>query len=279
MKNTSISKILHFVIAVSYLLLLPNNNKAQHKGLSIGEGGYFEMPGLNVLVYNNTFPEGHQGGVEIIQHDNRVATNGELRLSPSPGQWQPIPKLGVGYEARGVSPQGVELSSRIVDKENNMISMPCSYPDTSRARKSFNPIIYPDLNIKYEVKVKGEGSSVIISVDLEEPIPDEWVGRIGYNLELFPGDLYGKTFIMDGKAGLFQRQAAGPTYFNKENEVEAVPFATGSKLVVAPESDLLRMAITSNTELLLLDGSLKHNNGWFTVRSLVPAGKTKDAIV
>ena len=76
----------------------------EQKGIVIGESGYFEMPGLNILVYNNTFAEGHQGGVEIIQHDNRVATNGEIRLSPSPGQWQPIPQLGVGYKkAVGVS--------------------------------------------------------------------------------------------------------------------------------------------------------------------------------
>ena len=39
----------------------------EQKGLVIGASGYFEMPGLNVLVYNNTFAEGHQGGVEIIQ--------------------------------------------------------------------------------------------------------------------------------------------------------------------------------------------------------------------
>ncbi|MCB0744975.1 MAG: glycoside hydrolase, partial [Ignavibacteriae bacterium] len=270
---------LQFILSCLCLFAYSNSLFSQQLGLEIGENGYFEMPGLNVLVYNNTFPEGHQGGVEIIQHDNRVATNGELRLSPSPGQWQPIPKLGIGYEARGVSPQGVELTSRIVDNANNLISMPCSYPDSSRLEQGFNPIIYPDLNIKYNVKVKAEGSSFTITVDLEKPLPSNWVGRVGYNLELFPGDLYGKTYMIDGKAGIFQRQASGPTYLNEEKEVEAVPFAKGSKLVVAPESDLLRMVINSNTELLLLDGSLKHNNGWFTLRSLVPAGKTNDAIV
>ena len=59
--------------------------QTQKDKLVIGKAGYFEMPGLNVLVYNNTFPEGHQGGVEIIQHGNRVATNGELRLNATPG--------------------------------------------------------------------------------------------------------------------------------------------------------------------------------------------------
>ncbi len=252
---------------------------AQEKGLVIGEAGYFEMPGLNVLVYNNTFPEGHQGGVEIIQHGSRVATNGELRLSPSPGQWQPIPKLGVGYEARGVSPQEVGLTSRIVDSVNNEIIMPCSYPDSSRSRQGFNPIIYPELNLKYTVRVKAEGKSFRITVDLEEPVPDEWIGRVGYILELFPGDLYGKTYFMDNTSGIFPRQANGPTYFNPEKEAEAVPLAEGNKLVIAPESDLLRMVIESpDVKIQLLDGALKHNNGWFTVRSIIPAGATKGAI-
>jgi endoglucanase len=247
--------------------------------LVIGDNGYFEMPGLNVLVYNNTFPEGHQGGVEIIQHGSRVATNGELRLSPTPGQWQPIPKLGVGYDARGVSPQAVGLKSRVVDKIKNEINLDCSYPDSSRDRKGFNPIIYPDLQIKYNVKVKALGKAFAITVDLENPLPEEWVGKVGYILELFPGDLYGKTYFMDGKGGTFPRQANGPTYAGDNNEVEAVPLAIGKKLVVAPENDLLKMVIESSTsDLQLVDGSLKHNNGWFTVRSLVPAGATKGAI-
>ena len=253
--------------------------RSGNKGLVIGKAGYFEMPGLNVLVYNNTFPEGHQGGVEIIQHGSRVATNGELRLSPSPGQWQPIPKLGTGYESRGVSPQGVTLESRTVDTLHNEISLPCSYPDSSRMRQGFNPIIYPDLHLAYEVHVRAKGQSFTITVDLEEPVPDAWVGRVGYILELFPGDLYGKSYFMDGRSGIFPRQANGPTYFNPENEAEAVPLAEGHTLVVAPECDRLRMKIESaDAGLQLLDGSLKHNNGWFTVRSIVPAGATRGAV-
>ncbi|MFZ0452432.1 MAG: glycoside hydrolase family 9 protein [Ignavibacteriaceae bacterium] len=274
--NSILSRF-HLVFLIIFLGF--SYESAQEKGLVIGKGGYFEMPGLNVLVYNNTFPEGHQGGVEIIQHGVRIATNGELRLSPSPGQWQPIPKLGIGYESRGVSPQGVALTSRIVDSVNNEIVMPCSYPDSSRSRLGFNPIIYPDLQIKYTVHVKGVGNSFKITVDLDKPIPDNWVGRVGYNLELFPGDLYGKTYFMDNTSGIFPRQANGPTYFNPENEAEAEPLAEGNRLVVAPESDLQRMIIEShNAKLQLLDGSLKHNNGWFTVRALVPAGATMGAV-
>ena len=131
--------------------------QTQKDKLVIGKAGYFEMPGLNVLVYNNTFPEGHQGGVEIIQHGNRVATNGELRLNATPGQWQPIPKLGTGHESIGVSPMDGSAQGRIIDSLKNEISISCSYPDSSRMRKGFNPIIYPDLQLKYNCTGESRG--------------------------------------------------------------------------------------------------------------------------
>lgn len=251
----------------------------ERTGLTINDQDYFEMPGLNVLVYHNTFLEGHQGGVEIIQHGERVATNGELRLSPAPGQWQPVPEIGGGFQPIGVSPRAVTLQNRKVDRETNTISVSCRYPDESRDRKGFNPIIYPDLHIEYTVRVQAKGQSFTITVDLKEPLPEAWVGRVGYSLELFPGDLYGKTYYMDEQPGMFPRQANGPTYLNPEGEAEAVPLAIGHTLVVAPETDWLRMTIESQgSPLQLLDGSLKHNNGWFVVHSLVPAGATKNAI-
>jgi endoglucanase len=248
-------------------------------GLVINDQDYFEMPGLNVLVYHNTFLEGHQGGVEIIQHGERVATNGELRLSPAPGQWQPVPEIGGGFQRVGVSPQTVVLQNRKVDKATNTVSMPCRYPDKDRKRRGFNPIIYPDLQVEYTVRVQAQGQSFTITVDLEEPLPEDWVGRVGYSLELFPGDLYGKTYYMDDRPGTFPRQANGPTRLNPEGEVEAMPLAQGYTLVVAPETEQFRMTIESQgSPLQLLDGSLKHNNGWFVVHSLVPAGATKSAI-
>jgi len=247
--------------------------------LTINEQDYFEMPGLNVLVYHNTFSEGHQGGVEIIQHGERVATNGELRLSPAPGQWQPIPQIGGGFKHIGVAPQTVGVQARKIDRAANCIIVPLHYPDPDRDRKGFNPIIYPDLRIDYTVRVQAEGQSFTITVDLRRPLPKEWVGRVGYCLELFPGDLYGKMYYMDGRSGMFPRQAGGPTWRNHEGEAEAEPLAEGSTLVVAPESELFRMTVESqNGQLQLIDGSLKHNNGWFVVRSLVPAGATKGAV-
>ncbi|MDR2145543.1 MAG: hypothetical protein LBE91_03665, partial [Tannerella sp.] len=53
--------------------------------------GYFQNRGVDVMAFDDIYPEGHQSGVSIIMHGNRIATNGDIRFEPTPGQWQPVP--------------------------------------------------------------------------------------------------------------------------------------------------------------------------------------------
>jgi endoglucanase len=245
------------------LLVLTANLACAQQGLIINDQDYFEMPGLNVMVFSDFYPEGHQSGVTVIQHGTRVAANGDLRLEPSPGQWSPIPGKG----------------KRTVSKETNTITQQLWYPDSSRNHRGFNPIDYPDLTFKYLVKVTALGkNSFRVTVDLEKPLPAEWIGKVGFNFELFPGDLFGKTYLMDDRGGIFPMQAEGPIeeYWG---QYLTAPLATGKKLVIAPEKDKQRIEIESKTgSLELWDGRSNHNNGWYIVRSTVPAGATKNAI-
>jgi hypothetical protein len=231
--------------------------------LSINDQEYLEMTGLNVMLAQDFYPEGHQGGVSVIQNGQRVATNGDLRLDPTPGQWQPTPAVG----------------PRTVNRDAQEISVRMTYPDETRNRKGLNPIGYPDLKLGYVVKVKPDGAAFCIIVDLDEPLPTGWIGRVGFNLELYPGTLFGKSFEIGGQFGIFPRQANGPGA-DTNGDYELAPLGHGKKLAVAPESDLQRMTIEAmrGGELQLLDGRAKHNNGWFVVRALVPAGATKGAI-
>ena len=234
-----------------------------YQQLQINDLGYFEMPGLNVTVFSDIYPEGHQTGVSIIQHGVRVAANGDLRLEPSPGQWSPVPKGG-------------QLA---VDKENQRITQRLWYPDSSKNRKGFNPILYPDLNFEYEVSVTAmQQNSFRITVDLKDPLPSEWDGKVGFNLELFPGHLFGKAYLMDDRAGIFPMQANGPVQ-DYHGEYLAHPLAVGNKLIIAPETGEQRMIIETKTESLeLWDGRTNHNNGWFIVRSVVPKNATGNAV-
>ncbi|MCB9281462.1 MAG: glycoside hydrolase family 9 protein [Lewinellaceae bacterium] len=232
-------------------------------GLKINSQGYFEMPGLNVTVFSDIYPDGHQTGVTVIQHGSRVAANGDLRLEASPGQWSPVPKGG----------------KLTVDEPTETITQTLWYPDSTKNRTGFNPILYPDLVFSYQVEVKAlEGSSFSVAVHLDKPLPAEWIGKVGFNFELFPGELFGKSWQLDGQTGIFCQQPNGPVTDAYGGPLSTA-LATGKKLVVAPESDLQRMAVTSRTGTLqLLDGRTNHNNGWFIVRETVPAGATTNAI-
>jgi len=237
------------------LLILPVTGYAA-EGFQLNTQEYFERPGIDVMYGQDYYPEGHQGGLSIIMHDERIASNGDVRLEPSPGQWSPIPKPG----------------KREVNSATQEIRVALAYPDAERDRKGFNPIDYPDLHLNYTVRARPEGESIRVSVDFDAPIPKDWVGKVGFNLELFPGLLFGKSWQLGKADGVFQRQPSGPG--------EVPILARGPSLEVAPETELLHLTIESlkGGELELLDGRGNHNNGWFVVRALAPAGATAGAI-
>ena len=159
---------------------------------------------------------------------------------------------------------------------------PADYPDNGIPRsrgRGTNPVVYPDLAFTYRVQVTpGDRGSFHITVDLDKPLPEEWIGRVGFNLELFPGDLFGKSYLMDDRAGIFPDQPVGPMkdFFG---EPLAVTMASGKTLVIVPESELQRVSIRSESAPVeLWDGRANHNNGWFVVRSIVPGGATAGAV-
>lgn len=257
--------------------------------------GYFQNRGVDVMAFDDIYPEGHQSGISVIMHGNRVATNGDIRFEQTPGQWQPVPKQG----------------ERELDDAANTITTTLGYPDTSRHLNGFNPMIYPDFEFNYKVIVKGEGTSVKVTVDLDRPIPEKFVGKICFDLELFPGALFGKPWIMDNRQGIFPEQPNGPimalspNYMHTGNygqtdakadmkhlsgdnkgynpmiadDLIAEPYAVGKRFTLRPEDPFNRLTIESKgTDLKFYDGRMNHNNGWFVISSEVPAGATKNAI-
>ena len=254
--------------------------KSVLSGFRLTTRDYFRKGPVDVMAFQDFYPDGHQGGVTVIQHGVRVASNGDLRLEPTPGQWSPIP----------------QQDRREVRRADNEVVTWLSYPDTSKNRRGFNPIVYPDLAFGYAVRVRGDGDAVRVTVDLERPLPAEWVGRVGFNLELYPADLFGKSWAMDAKTGFFPRQPMGPQRRDPSLRAgqaplagveppssgvwQPVPLAAGKRLTIVPESETQRLTIESRAggELQLYDGRNQHYNGWYIVRSLVPAGATAGAI-
>lgn len=249
----------------------------------LNERDYFQQRGVGVMVFADAYPESRQSGLIVVSHGTRIATNGDLRLEPSPGQWSPTPAL----------------LSREVDRESGEIRARLAYPDEKQNRVGFNPILYPDLNLTYTMRVNTDGELIHVYIDLDQPLPDAVAGDVGFNLELYPADLFGKSWYMDEANGIFPRQPYGVTLDERKPQAPRLvqtgdtkglvpldnhralpaPIAQGKRLAVAPESDELRMVIESHTgDLQLLDGRVQHQNGWFVVRTQVAPGATKNAI-
>ena len=259
----------------------------------LNDKGYFNYEGVDAMAFDDFYPEGHQGGIAFIMNGRRVATNGDIRFDETPGQWQPVPKK----------------TGRIVDGQK-IITTLC-YPDTSRHETGFNPMVYPDVNLSYSVTLEPFGKGFLVTVDLDSPVPDELVGKAGFNLEFFPGELFGKPWIMDRKTGIYPQQPNSPVvvqesyldrshgkyhdgktpradidHLNAEgyspflaDRIVAEPYATGRTFTSRPDDPYRRITVTTLTEdLKLYDGRMNHNNGWFVLRSEIAAGATKGAV-
>jgi endoglucanase len=254
-------KSILYVFVVAAVML---QSKITAQNLKLHPKGYFTARGLDVTVFDDIYPDGHQTGVTVIQHGERVMANGDLRLEISPGQWSPVPK---------------EVEKKI-DAATQTISQWLAYPDESKNRKGFNPIVYPDLQLKYNVNVTpAQGNSFRITVDLENEVDADWLGKIGFNIELFPGDLFGKSYICDGKFGIFTHSPYGPLQAQIDGQYLGKPLCKGKRMTIAPESDLSRITVESNLEeISLFDGRISHNNGWFILRTPIAKNSGKRVV-
>ena len=225
---------------------------ASNNNLQLNDSEYFESRGLNVLVYSNwyneNFDDSKMSGIEIIHHEVRTATNGDLRLEPTPEQWDPFPNL----------------IERKINKSDNSIEVLLNYPD---------------YDFEFTIKATAKNDEILLSVHLDEKLPKELEGRAGFNLEFLPSAYFKKAYIMDGKAGTFPLYPTGPMEVTKSGSVEPKPIAKGKKLILAPEDSERRITIKSkNNELLLYDGRNKAQNGWYVLRSLIPGNKSGKVI-
>lgn len=65
----------HFLFA-SVLALLCGSSALHAQDFKLTSSGYFKNQGVDIMAFDDIYPEGHQGGVCIIMNGHRVATNG-----------------------------------------------------------------------------------------------------------------------------------------------------------------------------------------------------------
>ncbi len=278
------------LILAAALSIIAQMTAAQ--SFDLNDAGYFNAGGSDVIAFSDFYPEGHQGGVCIIMNGKRIATNGDIRLEATPGQWQPVPK---------------QLSRKV---EEECITTSLCYPDSSRHLTGFNPMVYPDWHVNYTVTVEPQGKGILVTVDLDTPVPDFLLGKAGFNLEFFPGELFGKPWVMDNQSGIYPQQPNAPllqlptnrghdgNYFAgkgqkadlaqldgkgysplRADDIIAEPYAVGRQFTSRPDDSSQKLTIESMTgDLKLYDGRMNHNNGWFVLRSEIAKGATKGAV-
>jgi hypothetical protein len=68
--------------------------------LKVNDKRHFAESGVQLMVSSDDSAEGHQTGATLVQHGTRMAANGDLRLTPSPGGIEDNPDLGPGNGRR-----------------------------------------------------------------------------------------------------------------------------------------------------------------------------------
>jgi hypothetical protein len=242
-------------------------NASVAQKLQVNDLEYLEAPAVNVLVfsnqYNGFFFDEKTSGIEMIHHGVRTATGGAVRLSPTPEQWDLIPVM----------------TGRVVDRKNNSIEV---------------SLRYREYEFDSRVTVAAKGDGVVIRVILDKPLPETLEGSAGLNLEFLPSAYFERTYFADGRGGVFPLHPASNTevrpvvekipQFNGYSTFEdrgrgefivPKPLASGRTLVLSPEDPDRYVKIESSTgDVSLYDGRILAQNGWFVVRSLIPAKKT-----
>ena len=164
--------------AAAAICLIAGQTQAQ-EALRLDRSDYFEAAGVNWLVFSNVneglFADAKISGVELIQHGVRTATNGDVRLSATPGQWDPA----------------AQFVSRRVDQKSGVIEAVMQYPE-----------------FRYTVRVQRQGTAIRLSVLLDKPLPAAMVGKAGLNLEFVPSAYFGRSYLADSRSAIFPRYPA-----------------------------------------------------------------------
>jgi hypothetical protein len=240
--------------------------------MRVNDKNYLDTQGFSVFLYDSKydreFVDQKNTAMEMILHGARIATNGDVRLMPTPEQWDLV----------------ATFKGRHADKENNRLTA---------------DLAFPTFDLSYTVEVAAEPGGVKVSVNLDKPLPEKLAGRAGFNLEFLPSIYMGKSYLVDGtRAGIFPRTPNDPmvkvlpladepkkAYYLEDWEKakgynQPLPFAEGKSITLGIDDALARINVKSDTgDLMLFDGRNRAQNGWFVLRSMIPSGKTTGAIV
>ena len=127
--------------------------------MKVTDKNYLDTQGFSVFLYDSTyhpvFVDQKNTAMEMIFHGQRIATNGDVRLMPTPEQWDLV----------------ATLKGRHPDKANKRLTADLGFPA---------------FDFSYTLEVEGEPGGVRVSINLDKPLPQKLAGRQASTWSSFP---------------------------------------------------------------------------------------------
>ncbi len=218
--------------------------------MQINEQEYFDSPALSVLAFHNMYPVGMQGGIEIILHNRRIATNGMVAYKAAA-----VRKAIPGVDTLHVPIPPMEKPRRVVD------------PSANRIKVHFAS---PQMGLLYHISTtSGHDGAFTVDVNFDEPVKAALFDEIAFEMCFYPEAFAGKSYLSEKGFGLFPHDFVSGRSSRGKNG-EAAPLLQGKRFVLAAEDPLLKMEIISHgAEMRLEDDRHESQRMWFKLR--VPA--------
>src|SRR5690349_23739902 len=124
---------------VCLLLLLTSGSSlfAADVAMRVNDKNYLDARGFSIFLYDSTyhpvFVDQKNTAMEMILHGQRIATNGDVRLMPTPEQWDLV----------------ATLKGRQADKANHRLSA---------------NLAFPTFDLSYTLEVAAEPGGVKVSI-------------------------------------------------------------------------------------------------------------------
>ena len=154
-----------FSASLLLALTVSSSALAVNFSMQVTEKNYLDTQGFSVFLYDSTyhpvFVDQKNTAMEMILHGQRIATNGDVRLMPTPEQWDLV----------------ATLKGRQADKANRRLTA---------------SLAFPSFDVSYTLEVSAEPGGVRVSINLDKPLAPKLVGPGRIQLGISALDLHGQ---------------------------------------------------------------------------------------
>jgi len=148
--------------------------------ITLSDKEYFAAPGFSFLLFHNNYMVGYQGGLQLIQQDERLLDSGDLYVIPAPGVSEP---------RRAVLRREVDRASQTA---------------VIHAR-------IEDWDVPYQLICRTDGKRILVRLRLGKPLDPSRAREAGFRIFAYPGAYMLKSYQSESTSGVFPRQYTGQT--------------------------------------------------------------------